>query len=548
MFTSCSVWCYFYKILYNYHNFLVMNQNHRTGFWLIGVTLIGLFSCLPAQGETLREAVCAMLEFEPELNAVEYDTLSSREDQKIARSALYPRLSLNAMTGYSQRDRSTDGLLETGDSLLQRQLGLSLRQLLYDGGTASNESKASRNAYLAQQYYEKGMIEARVVDLCEVYLEVIRTRRQVELAEMNVENHEKMRDMLEERARAGGSRSDLALVQGRLGLAVNTLATARLSHRLAVGRYERLTGNSPGALSYPEIPQVGDSMEAIDLSRNHDYLAANEALEAAKHRAEATRGYRGPRFYLDGGASVGRDINGVPGDDNELSALIVGSWDISTGGYNKALQERGRYQVGKFEELNRSADIQRQYDLSVLWQEREGSIASVEALRIYSEELVSVAADYEEQFQVGRQELLNILDVQSESFTAESRLLDARFDLHTSVFRILGVQGRATTHVLGGDDCTTCPTGKKVVLDNGVEVTFEHADPDCRVPLTQPQLMNNKFDSAGPESDYGSPRQSYYIEREQFPLNPSVDCKPKGKNFRLFRKAEPVHTAVPIFK
>lgn len=39
------------------------------GLWAICTMLIGSFSC-PAHGETLREAVCAILEFE--LNAVEY--------------------------------------------------------------------------------------------------------------------------------------------------------------------------------------------------------------------------------------------------------------------------------------------------------------------------------------------------------------------------------------------------------------------------------------------------------------------------------------------
>tara|TARA_R110002096_G_scaffold421379_1_gene626993 strand:- start:1104 stop:2693 length:1590 start_codon:yes stop_codon:yes gene_type:complete len=515
------------------------------GLCLLASALISL----PVQGQTLPEAVCAMLEFEPELNAAEYDTLSTREDQKIARSALLPHLSLDGNGGYAQRNRSTDGLFETGDSLIQSQIGLSLRQLLYDGGTAKNESRASRNAFLAQQYLEKGMIESRVVDLCEVYLEVSRTRRQISLAELNVENHKTMRDMLSERVKAGGSRSDLALVQGRLGLAVNTLATARLTSRLAIGRFERLTGILPENLTNSVIPQMPDDIDEIDLSRNHNYLAAVEALDGSRHRAEATRGLSGPKFYLDGRASVGRDLNGVPGDDNGASALVVGSWDIFSGGYNKARQEREHFQVGKFEELKRTADIQRQYELSILWQEREGSFASVEALRIYATELVSVAADYEEQFQVGRQELLNILDVQSESFTAESRLLDAKFNLDTSAYRILGVQGIATSTILDGSNCQDCTqTDKSVILENDVVVTFDAVDPDCRVPLTQGDLMNNRFDSDGPESDYESLHQSYYVERDQLPIQPSVDCKPKGKHFRLFRRDTPNNSGVPIFK
>jgi len=108
---------------------------------------------------------------------------------------------------------------------------VSIRQLVYDGGNARNQARASRNALLAQQYLEKAMIEDRVVDLAETYLEVLRTERQIALAERNVANHRAMRDMLQQRADAGGSRADVALVQGRLGLATNQLATQKLAYR-----------------------------------------------------------------------------------------------------------------------------------------------------------------------------------------------------------------------------------------------------------------------------------------------------------------------------
>ncbi len=510
-----------------------------------------VFAAIPwvSEAQTLKEAVCQMLEFEPELNAAEYDTLSSREDQKIARSQLYPHLSVNGSAGYSQRDRSTDGLLQSGDPLFQRGIGVSIRQLLYDGGTARNESKSTRNAFLAQQHLEKSMIEERVVDLCEVYLEVIRTERQIRLATRNVENHEAMRDALKERVAAGSSRADLALIQGRLGLATNTLATAKLQNRLAIGRFERLTGHRPGNLTYPSIPEIPNDIDEIDLSGNHEYLAAVEALESSEFRAKATEGLNKPNFYLDAGASAGRDVIGVGGEDNEVSALVVGSWDIFNGGYNKATKERAHFQVGKFEELVRAADLQRQYNLSVLWQEREGSAASIDALQRYATELDSVTGDYQEQFRVGRQELLNILDVQSESYTAESRLLDAQFDYDTSTFRILGVQGRAAETILDSNGGEGCGEWDKEVVHDADHGLFAASDPDSRVPVTQVGLMENQFDSEGPEADYPSPRVEFYEEREQLPVVPTADARPKGGVFKLFqRDLTKEREGTPIFK
>ncbi len=504
------------------------------------VIFIAAFVCVATSTSTamtLEEAVCLMLEFEPELNGVEYDTLSLREDQRIARSELRPKVTLTGSSGWSKRNRSLDGILQTKTSLFQRQIGVSVRQLVFDGGTARNQTRASRNAYLAQQYLEKAMVEDRVVDMAEVYLEVIRGHRQVVLAEKNADNHRQIRDMLRERVAAGGSRTDLALIQGRLGLALNTLSTQRLQYQLATGRFERLAGIPPEGLVYPKIPVIPVSMKAVDVSKNHRYLAAAEALEAAKHRSLATKGLNRPKIYADAGFSAGQDVIGINGTDNEARALLVGSWDIFRGGYNKAMNARSRFQVGKYEELYRSGDIERYYDLNVAWQERAGSIASVEAMKKYSTELSSVADDYEEQFSVGRQQLLNILDVQSEFYTASSQLLNAKFDVDIGAYRILRVQGKAAEHILGPNACgkNIPSSGKGTVQPNWV-LQKGKTDPDSRVAVTQPDLMTGRFDTDGPGAEMKSPRQTYYVERAQLPVEITEDAKPRGGVFRLFKR------------
>lgn len=511
--------------------------------------LASLVLVCPSQGQTLKEAVLTMIEFEPELNAAEYDTLSSREDQIISRSGLFPQIGLNGSTGYSNRDRTgDDGLVRQGETLLSRQLGASVRQLLWDGGQTINEAKSSRNAFLSQQYLEKSQIEMRVVDLAEVYMEIIRTHRQIALAERHVENHRRMRDMLQERANLGGSRADVALVHGRLGLATNSLATQKLAYRSAAARYRRLTGNEPGNFTRPPIPKIGNSMASVDLSNNFNWLAAREALEGAEHRVKALRGLNHPKFYLDAGTTQGRNSIGVRGDDSENSALITGSWELYKGGFNRAQQKREHFQVGKYEELLRAADLQRKYELERAWFEREGSMNSISALEKYSTELAQVVDDYGEQFRIGQQELLNILDVQTEYYTASSQLLDAKFDFDTNSYRISGVQGKATMFILGKDGYNKCFGGKANFVATPIDQDPFVVDPDNRVPVTQKDLMAGRFDTDGPEACHENLHTRYYVVRDQLPLVPVADAKPKGKFFRLFKRGSTCNDDAPIFK
>lgn len=422
----------------------------------VGLTLLTAGFLFPGPGaaQTLEHAVRLMLYNEPEIQAANFDRLSAYEDWKITRGDLRPQIGLKGSAGYLQRDRTTDGLVtSTGDGLFSRQIGLSIQQLLYDGGLARQQTLSAKKGYEAQELVERSMLEARVVDLAEVYLEVLRSQEQVKEAQAQVNRHQDMRDMLKARAAAeNGNRADLALVDGRLSLAVNAMESQQLAYENALIRFVRLTGQPASGIRYPTLPGLPAQKSDLDLSKNWDFLASTAVLEAAEHKAESTKGTRGPKIYLDAGGSVGEDVLGIEGQDNEARAMITMSWDLYKGGANEALRQREHWQMRKAQELVRAARQESDYRASLLWKERQGSQASVKSLGTYVQRLEGVLADYEEQFKVGRQDLLNILDVQGELYSARTKLLDARYNVDTAAYRILGVSGILTARLISEDE------------------------------------------------------------------------------------------------
>lgn len=409
--------------------------------------------CVPLSAQSLDQALRLMLYNEPEIQAANYDRLSAQEDWKIARGAQRPQVALDGSTGYVQRDRSLDGAVQsTGDGLLSRQIGVSVRQLLYDGGATRHQTLAAADGIYAQELLERGMLEGRVVDLCEVYFEVLRAREQVREAQTLVDRHKEIREMIKARAAADGNRADLALVDGRLSLAVNSTEDHHLALENALIRFVRLTGRPANQFTRPQVPHLPDSQSGLVLGSNWDFLAAQAALEVAQHKLESAKGNRGPRIHLDAGGSVGEDVLGIEGRDNEARALLTMSWDLYSGGSNSALRQREHWQMRKAEELVRAASEESEYRAALLWKEREGSKASEKSLGAYVERLEGVLSDYQEQLKVGHQEILNILDVQSELYQAKNKLIDARYNTETSVFRIMGVQGVLAKQLLGEDE------------------------------------------------------------------------------------------------
>lgn len=482
------------------------------------IIFCGLSSIGYSQTLTLPQATRLMLEFEPELNAAEYDTLSSIENIKATRAEMLPQVSMRGSAGVTNRDRSTDGLVQSGQTLFQRQLGLSVRQLLFDGGVARNNTLASKNAMLAQQYLEKGMIESRVVDLAEVYMEVLRTEKQIALANENIATHRKTVELIAKKVANGGHRTEVQLAQSRLDRARNVLSSLQLGYDRAVTRMARLIGSNTFNLVYPQIPGVPSDPSEITLEDNWEYLAAAEALEEAEHRANATKAEHKPKFYMDAGYNVGRDVIGVSGRDDEVSALVVGEWNIFNGGRKKALEKRDHFQVGKFEEMKRSADIVRHHDMDLLWQERNASRESKKILKSYQQDLGSVVSDYQKRFTLGREELLNILDMQAEYYSVSSDLVDSEFDYDTNGFRIKGKQGKLAEWLLslnGNYSTDLSSTDAKNPQTEAIPVGLspEESLKDERVPLTQVELMKRQFDSEGPSAPYEpAPMEQYYQE------------------------------------
>ncbi len=415
------------------------------------VISMAVFFLIPLSvcGQSLEDAVKLMLYNEPEIQAANFDRLSAVEDWKVARGGLRPRVSIDGGGGYVKRDRSVDGLTRsTGDGLFSRQIGISIRQLLYDGGLTRQQTLSAKRAAEAQELLERSMLEARIVDLCETYYEILRTKEQIGESQVRVNRYVEIRDMIKERAEAKSNRADLALVDGRLSLAADSLENQRLAYENALIRFVRLTGQPASGITAPVTPKLSTTRTALDVSQNWDFLASIALLEAVQHDYKRARADRGPKFYLDAGGSVGEDVLGIEGADNEVRALLTMSWDLYAGGSKKAMQEREHWQVRKAEKMVNAAQDESDYRSSLLWKERESSKTSVRLLGLYTKRLKSVILDYKEQFKVGRQTLLNILDIEEEHYSAKNRLIDASYNVETTVYRIMGVQGVLTGHLI----------------------------------------------------------------------------------------------------
>ncbi|NNE91556.1 MAG: TolC family protein, partial [Verrucomicrobiales bacterium] len=428
------------------------------------ISLLGPAPASPA-AETLETAIRKMLEYEPELRASAWDAVSVRHDQKVVRGEMLPQVNISGSGGLYERDRSLDGLeASTSGPLFSRQLGVTARQLLWDFGAANSRNNSAKARARMQALMESAHAESRAVDMVEVFLEVLRLREQIRLSEANLAQHRKVATAMQDRFEQGGDRADLALVQGRLELSKTDLETQKLALEHAVGRYKRLTGREPGELQKPGIPRIPDHRNRIDLSANWYVLASREAIEMAEETRKAEQKEGGPKLFAEGGYSVGQDVLGIEGQDNEARALVVLSWNIIDGGRNVHRAKRGIALEKKAHELHKAANAEQRYQAGLLLSELEGAKNTIDALEEYSTRLKQVSSDYDEQFELGKRDILSILDVQNEQHSAQSRLVDATYEEIASRYRLLGLQGYLVSGLIGERK----NSGRHIEVDGGL--------------------------------------------------------------------------------
>lgn len=463
------------------------------------------------QADSLKQAVEKALESNPEAVAAAYAREAAAHDIGAARGDLLPSATVRGSAGPGFRDRDSEGVTSDGDWLFSRELRLTLRQQLFAGGAVRNRVFSAQERSAAAELSAQETGETVALGVADAYLNVLRARQLIAEAQSNVAAHEEALDNAKQRADAGGAKSDQALVQGRLGLAKSVLESRKAALKTAEVRYQRYVGAQPRGLIMPGSPSgVPGSYEAINIGGNWAVRAAEHIAASREHDLKAAQASRMPQIHLEANGGVGKDVQGIEGNDNEGSFLVVGSWDLFDAGRTPAIRA-ARARASEGGALIAQAKIDANQTAGESWASLVGAREQVAALQSYTKEIAAVLDDYEEQFKVGQRSFLNVLDVRNEGFRARSALIDARFQARISEYRLLNAQGNLTDS-LGVETKVGKPSLNDIAPLAEPEASVSEPEADVQVaeaPARKGRLFNkvrrshDKAEPAAAEAEVG---------------------------------------------
>jgi outer membrane protein, adhesin transport system len=393
----------------------------------------------------LREIAQQAVLKSPEVTTKWRNYRAAEEEIGVARGGYLPRVDLTAGAG---RESLKTPPTNTKEDYTRRGYGLTLSQMVFDGFATRSEVRKLDKARLVRYYELLEASETVALEASRAYLDVLRYRFLVDLAEDNYIRHKSTHEQLKARTASGvGRRVDLEQAGSRLALAEVNLTTETANLHDVMARYQRLVGNMPPDVIIPPtlvgsaLPQSPKSALDTLHRRNPTLHAAIENIESAQHDIDAKRAAYSPRVDLRARTETTSNYQGGNGDRDYNVAEVVVSWNLFNGGSDRARERQFVERKHMAMEMREKACRDTRQTLLIAYndvarlKEQATYIATQVAL------LEKTRNAYRDQFNVGQRTLLDLLDTENELLSARRAAVNADTDLTLAYLRTYAGMG-----------------------------------------------------------------------------------------------------------
>lgn len=417
---------------------------------LVPHLLLVLGTCIAGNlyGASLEDTVKETIASSPDVLIAGSQRNSVHQEMEQARAGFFPQADITIGTGSETSDTPATRAAGTHSRGLHRnEAEIFIRQLLYDGNGTVSEFERQRARVNSRAYATFSTAEVTALRAVEVYLDVIREQKLVQLAVTNLENHQATYDRILKRDKRGvGRKADTQQALGRLALAKTNLMAEENNLEDAIAAFVNVVGRKPEGLVEPAsreslLPETLDKTVAAALD-NHPQLKSSESdVVAAREQHKAAESLFYPRVHLEIGGTVNDNIDGIPGHNNDASIMLRGRYSF-TGGKDMARRKETVYQLDEAREIHTRTRRQVIESIQLSWNAYETANSQLEYFRIHVNASKKALQAYRKQFDIGKRTLLDLLDQENEVFQAQINYINGQTEADFSAYRILAGTGR----------------------------------------------------------------------------------------------------------
>lgn len=403
-----------------------------------------------AQAISLNESIEMALSTNPDIGIVTSNREAVDEELRQARGLYLPQIDVSAGIGRERtNDRATraNGSADPARNLTREESRITLQQRLFDGfeAGATVEREKARVESAANRVSENA--EFLGLDVIGAYVEVLRQRELVRLAETNLKVHLGILDSLKQRlAGGGGSRADVVQTEARSARARATLTQTLNDLRDGEAAFTRLIGQFPDGLQPPEFPEsvlprdLDDAVALADTNNpttkifEADVRTANAEIELAEVPLY-------PAVTLEAETEYNNRRDGINDWEHNSQVMLRLRWNIFRGGIDRAARQEALSRRSESKNRRLRSFLEAQREMRQSWFALEASRQRVEDLSDAVKFNMETRDAYRQQFEVAQRTLLDVLDAENELFVSSGQLVTSQTNELLASYRILAVGG-----------------------------------------------------------------------------------------------------------
>jgi adhesin transport system outer membrane protein len=412
-------------------------NNKLTRF--IGVT--GLVCATSAvQADTLEQSVTNAIATHPKLQEALYAYRASRADQEYAKSDYRPSLTLNGGYGYEDTQYLSGSKID--EQLDRREVGVTLSQALFRGFETKYTVKQRGHLAESERYNLISTANETAFEVAEVYLNLLMAEKLLRLAKQNQFEHERIREDIKTKVNSQlAAPADLAQVDARLANTRSSTVAAKNRLFDLKNKYRLIVGKTANTLVEPKpnfdaLPPSLESATTKAKQSHYKLLAAKQKTKANNAEYQASKAGYYPDITLELTSNYDEDTGGVPGKDENAAVMLKVDYALYDGGKRSSKKRASAYRYQQAIEQRRTMEREIALEVETAWyamkllEEQTGFLQDNVTAALKAEE------GYQEQFKVGRRELLDVLISKTETFRARQSYIDAYYRQLIAVYRL----------------------------------------------------------------------------------------------------------------
>ncbi len=403
---------------------------------------------------TLQEGVDEVLATHPIIQERLHNYQATLEDLRITESQYLP--SLDYSGSFSKDETESPSTNFMSRSLSSYEHSLQLTQNLFNGfGTLYEADYQKARILAAANNYIENANDA-VYSFVNQYITVQKARDTLMVAKENVTFNEEVFSKVKKLFDSGSTtRSEfekidtsLSLAQSNYIVAQNNLEDALFTLEKILGRYvkaEELVDVTFSGI----IPTSESEMKDFAKVHNPSMLVTQYNIKAATAQRQASYKNYYPKIDLYARQSWADDISGIEGKDERSSVGIQFSYNFYRGGADEAQIAKNSIQISREQETQRDINRKLNEKGRLAWSAKTYIAQQLEYLQKYTKTSAKTLELYQQEYDLGRRTLLDLLVAQNDYVAARTQVIKAQDDLLFSNYRILDVMGTMVQNILG---------------------------------------------------------------------------------------------------